>query len=210
MNYGYKGVKLGDLIKKYEKDFRDNTIKITFLDGSSYIVPLTYENEQAILDKMLEQAQQRSESKALQNAIQKRRIDFPLLVMKVSALMLNSANYSVANSKESKVIYSVLGGLIAVTIALNGVEIKFTSNEINELKKYDIYLAIKEKLEKNEYNCNNFNGIKECLGTLNINTLDNYSLKEIRRIKANLDKGEKWVPYFESNKQKVLVKKRGK
>lgn len=210
MKYGYKGVELKDLIEKYEHNVSNNTIKITFLDDSSYEVPFTEENEQLILDKMLEQAKARSESEALQNAIQKRRIDFPLMMLKVSALMINSANNSGANSKESKIIYSVLEGLIAVTIVLDGVELKFISDEIKELKKYDIYLAIKDKLES-KINCDTCNMTDSNLSTLNINTLDNYSLGEIKRIRDNLDKDEKWGQYFnKTNQDKVLAKRRGR
>lgn len=210
MKYGYKGVELKNLIGKYEHNVSNNTIKITFLDDSSYEVPFTEENEQLILDKMLEQAKARSESNALQNAIQKRRIDFPLIMLKLSAFMVNSANHNGANSKESKIIYSVLGGLIAITIVLDGVELKFTSDEIKELKKYDIYLAIKDKLES-KINCDTCNMTDSNLSTLNINTLDNYSLGEIKRIRDNLDKEEKLGQYFNKpNQDKVLAKRRGK
>ena len=51
---------------------------------------------------------------------------------------------------------------------------KLSSNEIKELKKYNIYLAVKDEIEKNK---------KE---NININNLDNYSLKDLEEIRQNL------------------------
>lgn len=57
-----------------------------------------------------------------------------------------------------------------------------------ELEKYDIYLKIKSKLE-NIDNSTLFNEIKKSKNTipLNINTLDNYSLSDIKNIRYNLN-----------------------
>lgn len=209
MKYGYTGVESKDLIRKYEHNVSNNTIIITFLDDSSYEVPYNEESEQLILDKMLEQAQQRSESRALQNAMQKRRLAFAKIMLNISTILLNSANYYRTESNNTKIFCSVLNGIIAVTIALNGAEFKFTSDEINELKKYDLYLAIKEKLE-NKNDSNTCNMTEGNLNSLNINTLDNYSLRDIERIRDHLDRDEEWKSFLKkSNKRKVLAKKRG-
>lgn len=60
------------------------------------------------------------------------------------------------------------------------------SNKIDELKKYDIYLDIREQLEKIKYD-NLFNGVTLKREILNINTLDNYSLNDIQKIKDNMN-----------------------
>ncbi len=210
MNYGYKEAKNEDLIKNYIRVLRDNKIEITFLDGSTYEMPLTAENEKALLDKMLEQAKARSESGALKNAIQNRKGAMVSVLFKAITLVLAGAFYNGVDSNSLKAFYGAFGGITAIAMTIQGVNFALTSKEIEELKKYDLYLSIKERLEEKN-RCNLINGIEGNFENLNINTLDNHSLKEIERIKDYLDKDEKWGDFFkERNKPKVLAKRRGR
>ena len=63
------------------------------------------------------------------------------------------------------------------------------SEELNELVKYHLYLEYKERLDKEIDNINLFEGIRSNT-ILNINTLDNYSLYEIKKIIVNLKRCE--------------------
>lgn len=210
MNYGYKGAKDEDLIKNYTRVLRDNKIEITFLDGSTHEIPLSAENEQALLDKMLEQAKARSESSALKNAEQNRKNAMSSAFLKAITLMITGAFYNGVDSNAMKEFYGIFGGVTALAMTIQGVRVALTSKEIKELKKYDLYLSIKGRLEEKNKN-NLFNGIEGHFEGLNINTLDNYSLKDIERIKEYLDKDEKWGDYFkERNKTKVLAKRSGR
>ena len=76
--------------------------------------------------------------------------------------------------------------------------------EVSELKKYEIYLDLKKKLEENN-DPNIFNGVKNKSKILNINTLDNYSLKDIKKIRENLKRSQSFSCYLENEgTQKVL------
>ena len=61
--------------------------------------------------------------------------------------------------------------------------------QIEELEKYKLYLSIRKEIEDN-FNQSTFKGIKFFDGNFNINTLDDYSLDEIKKIKYNLQKNK--------------------
>lgn len=63
MKYGYIGADNSELIQKFQKS--DNKIIVTFLDGSTRTLPLTEEYEKNLLEIMLKQAIERSQSDAL-------------------------------------------------------------------------------------------------------------------------------------------------
>lgn len=67
---------------------------------------------------------------------------------------------------------------------------------INELKKYNIYLSIREELEKNISEPNLFNWVKNQQEELNINTLDNYSLNDLIAIQKNLKRIKELSSYL--------------
>lgn len=68
-------------------------------------------------------------------------------------------------------------------------------------------MAIRQRLEQTA-DPNLFNGIERRDMKLNINTLDNYSLSEIKRIRTNLERNTKYSKYLkETDKEPTLVKK---
>lgn len=206
MKHGYQGAECGELIKNYKPS--NDKIIITFLDGSNYEIPLTKENENDLLNQMLEQAQKRSESSSLYDAKQKRKRALIWTMTQVGFTILDIITASTAdNSKNLRIFTSVLGGITALTAVIYGLEYKFKNDEIKELEKYDIYLSIKSKLD-NTTDLNLFNGIKTQEKALNINTLDNYSLSDIKKIRDNLKRSEKYSSYFEqTGNNPTLVKK---
>ena len=208
MKHGYEGAESGELIQNYKTS--NDKIIITYLDGTNYEIPLTEENEIDLLNQMLEQAEERSKKSSIYDLKQNRKKALILTMTQVGVTALNILNASTADSKGMRVFASIFGGITALTVVLNGLDYKFENDEIKELEKYDIYLQIRARLE----NINDpilFNGIRKQEAPLNINTLDNYSLNDIIKIRDNLKRSEKYSSYFDKDgNNPTLTKKIGK
>ena len=200
MLYGYEGADNSDIIKNYSTN--KGKIIINYLDGSTYEVPLTEENEKAILDVMLQEAKDRDESDALQNAKDKKMRSLLMLLPSITCavvgggLLVNGClDYNVGKS-EVEALYakvflgSVLASLGSVTLFGTGISLTYSKKEIEELRKYHLYLKIKDEYE-NSNDENKRCGINPSRPELNINTLDEYRLKEIKKIESNLKHGKK-------------------
>ena len=104
--------------------------------------------------------------------------------------MLSVTNLISANSDMDNIKLKYMSAFMSIilsTIALfehkkNGK----LSGQIEELEKYKLYLGMRKELEEN-YDETTFRGIKAFDGLFNINTLDNYTLSEVKRIRKNLD-----------------------
>lgn len=192
MKYVYGNVEKNEIIKNYK--IVDNKIIVTYLDGSNLEFDLSRENE--LLDIMMRQAIERNDgviddldnihADSSGNAIL-----WVIITMYSSGLAVELAN----RYKEFGVL--VMPIIVSIPFIFSGRKYK---NLKDELIKYNIYLSMYEKLEKME-KAELFKGIKTDENILNINTLDNYSLKDIKTIKNNLEK-------YETN-GKVLTKKLG-
>ena len=208
MKHGYKGAESGELIQNYKTS--NDKIIITFLDGTNYEIPLTEENEIDLLNQMLEQAEERSKKSSIYDLKQKRKKALIWTMTQVGFTILNIVNASTTDSKGMRVFAGILGGITAFTVVINGLDYKFKNDEIKELEKYDIYLQIRARLE-NINDPNLFNGIRKQETPLNINTLDNYSLNDIIKIRDNLKRSEKYSSYFDKDgSNPTLTKKIGK
>lgn len=207
MKYGYKNIENGELIQNYTID--DGKIKITFLDGTYYEMPLTIENEINLLNKMFKQAEDRSQSSALEDAKKRKKrillsnavgfFSVALLISTVSAIVLDVPYTTSA-------LLGINAGF-GMALADKG-SYKHQKEEIEELEKYDIYLAMREVLEKNIANPILYNEIDKQHEGLNINTLDEYSLKDIKVIQNNLKRIEEYSQYFtDASNVPVLEKK---
>lgn len=209
MKYGYKGAESSELIRCYESTANGKII-ITFLDGSNFEIPLTEDNINELRKEMLEQAQKRSKAVSL-DMLRTKRTQTLVELMILSGMSVSSSTFPLYDDSVGvRVVSGILSGIAAVTAVVCGVEYKFRNDEIKELEKYDIYLSIRERLETiNDPNL--FNGIKQHEGPLNINTLDNYSLSEIKTIRDNLKRFEKYSSYFEkTGSYPTLTRKIGK
>lgn len=112
----------------------------------------------------------------------------------MASVILNSKNvydFSIKDYGDFIIYFSFLLTIIPGFIFIDNVpRYKSKYAEIKELEKYAIYLSIRAKLNNiTDYRL--FNGVKSQEILLNINTLDNYSLKDIRRIRNNLKNIEK-------------------
>ena len=184
MNYGYEGANLSHIIKKY--DIIDNKIVITFLDGHHREEPLTKQNEQKVLEEMLFQARDRSNSQALDEVSNMRKDELRWLMAEAGFTILAGLSACLAKQEWLRISAMILGGFAGGMTANWVLSYRRYNEVVKELVKYDIYLSMRQQLEENK-DLNAFNGINNPHGLLNINTLDNYSLKEIKRIQNNLD-----------------------
>lgn len=208
MKYGYEDVEDEELIQNY-KTLSDKIV-ITFLDGTNYEIPLTKENEAYLLNKMLEQAQDRSKSSALYDAKQERKKALRWAVTEVGLTLITTINAHTTDLKW-RMFVSVFCCITGICIVIDSVQYKFKNDEIKELEKYDIYLSMREALEKNIENPNLFNGVEVQQEGLNINTLDDYSLSDIETIQSNLIRSRKYSQCFtDASGASKLEKKIGK
>ncbi len=184
MNYAYGSKKDCEIIKNFK--IKDNQIVINFLDGSFYKVDNTDENLQKILNLMLEQAIDRNNADALNDAF---RAKNSALLSSFSSLIVSFSTCTLAYNLEGngQIGSYVLGGIVfAISVGL-GISSIPRSKEIDELKKYRLFLSIRERLLEKENDLNLYNGIKN-KSKLNIGTLDNFSLTDLKKIRTNLNR----------------------
>ena len=205
MKHGYDGANLEKIIKNYK--IIDDKIIINFLDGGKYEIPLTKQNEIDLLNKMFDQATERNNNSSINELKQLKKLFINGAVINSILCGQSVLNYSAMDPENiiSK-FCAFIFGCASVSAIAYGIEYILLANRIMELEKYDIYLQIKSKLE-NVDNPTLFNGIKKSKNTtpLNINTLDNYSLSDIKNIRDNLKKYEEYQSYFDSEDNNLIL-----
>lgn len=180
----------GEIIDNYEKS--ESSIIINYLDGSNYVLPLSKENENKIMDLMIKQAILRDCTKNFEDIQDKKKITFQNQIVSGLATIAFGGIAFLANKNEKDLITliaSIETIISGITFIINGLAFMVNSEELNEIVKYHLYLEYKERLDKEIDNINLFEGIRSNT-ILNINTLDNYSLDEIKKIIANLKRCE--------------------
>ncbi len=180
----------GEIIENYDKS--ESSIIINYLDGSNYVLPLSKENENKIIDLMIKQAILRDCTKSFNDIQDKKNITFENQIVSGLATLAFGGIAFFANKNEKdliSLIASIETIISGITFIINGLAFMVNSEELNELAKYHLYLEYRERLEKMN-TPNLFNGIRE-KHELNINTLDNFSLNDMRVIINNLKKCEK-------------------
>ena len=180
----------GEIIDNYEKS--ESSIIINYLDGSNYVLPLSKENENKIMDLMLKQAILRDCTKNFEDIQDKKKITSQNQIVSGLATIAFGGIAFLANKNEKDLITfiaSIETIISGITFIINGLSFMVNSEELNELVKYHLYLEYKERLDKEIDNINLFEGIRSNT-ILNINTLDNYSLDEIKKIIVNLKRCE--------------------
>ena len=183
MKYGYAHANLGELIRNYKVS--NDKIIITFLDGSSKEIPFTEQNEAELLNEMLKQAKIMIMYKS-EHDLEVEKYD--VLRRAIRMIPITFLDYVTANKSDTyqvvRTLSGVLCGLTALTIVTSSFIYNLKANELNELKKYRMYLYMKEAIDKTDAYL--FKGVKTKGMPLNINTLDNYSLNDIEQISNNL------------------------
>lgn len=182
LRFEYEGARLSDLIKEYE--IVDNNLSVTYFDDTTTVLPLSEENN--VLELMLEQAIERSESSELDKTIKMKNRALLAFLSLFFCSFISTANICISESNFMKILSSISGGITTAFASVFAIVYKNEIDKINELKKYDIYLNIKNELDENITNSNLFAGIKIKNDNLNINTLDEFSLKDLKKISNNL------------------------
>lgn len=187
MNYGYENKEDKEIIKNYNKE--NDILIINYLDGSQQEILLTDENEKKLLSEMLEQAKERNNSSTIEKTERSRnRFLFQeiLCLLFASSNMLRAVRCSISNEKFLALVYPLLAGACGVLAVINDVEYKLYNEKLDEFKKYAVYIDLLNKLEKlNENEKNNLLKIEN--NYININTLDNFSLKEIKKLRNHIE-----------------------
>lgn len=190
MKYGYEEKSYKELIENYKVS--GDKIVITFLDGTKNEILLTKENERELLSKMIKQAQERSESSALYIAkIRKKTLtNFVTIIMggillDFAIVSATTAGNSIFMGNVTESIAAILGSITGVCIVIGGIQYSF-NDEIEELEKYNIYLSIRDELEKCISDFDLFSGVEKMTEKFNINTLDEYTLEDLIQISNNL------------------------
>lgn len=196
MKYEIKGIKKEETIKNY-RIVDDTVIVIYFLDGSSKVVPYTLKNEKIIVDKMLQQANYRESE--LYQAYMNGRIDKEADIL--SAGVIGTGIMSFYTFFDQRYVIGLIAILGTMLISKNYCE--KIDNEVNDIKKYRIYLEIKDKLEKT-LSDDAYAGLKDLPSDLNINTIDDFSLKDLNDIYKKLYASKrKYVGKFLEPKTKI-------
>ena len=199
MKYEIEGIKKEETIKGYR--ILNNSIIVTYLDDSLKTFPYTKDNEAVIVNEMLKQAKYRESklySAYMSNKIGKAYSDdaFAFSLFSISAVSSVAVTYLIASTTNSSpasiVALAVTFGIVDVITLRTSIDAsknqKKISKELADVEKYHIYLEIKDAIEhlpKSElYEL--YNGIKSKASTLNINTIDEFSLKDLKKISDNL------------------------
>lgn len=200
MKYEIEGLKKEETIKEYK--ILNNSIIVTYLDGNLKAFPYTKENEMIIVNEMLKQAKYRESDlygAYMSNKMGKANSDtgwaftlFSLGFVSSVASTYLFADTPLISTPSSIVALAATLGIVDIRILCSYVSMlrdqKKTSKEMDDVDKYHLYLEIKEAIEhlpeSKLYEL--YNGIKSKASTLNINTIDEFSLKDLKKISDNL------------------------
>lgn len=176
MNYGYD---TNDALIKNIKP-KDNVMVITYLDGTTNEVPLTEHMVNQLKNIMIKQAINRNKSSALEEAKNNLRLNYVRMIIKHIEIAFST--FFGISSKELafKFAFFSISAMACLELSTIYGKIVFKKEEINELLKYDIFLKIKDDLN----DPNVYNGVDKA--PLDIDTLDEYSLQEIKTIESNI------------------------
>ena len=178
MKYEIKGIKKEETIKEYK--IVNGVIVVTYLDDNVKTLPYTAENEKLVVDKMLQQASYRESElyQAYMSCRTKKDING------LSTLVQSTGFVSLLTLYTSPMYaFTFIPVLIAILSVFNSS--KKTDDESRDIEKYHLYLEMKEKLEK-ILSSELKSGTNNALSNLNINTIDKFSLRDLKRISKEL------------------------
>lgn len=204
MKYEYNITKKVGLIKGY--NVVDDNIFIEFLDESKFSIPNSLENEKIVLDKMIEQAKERNKEVNIEALNEDKDEHFLNFMNNLLFWYITHLSIECINNASIQFFCLLVIGINSYFASKNFINFYKCNKEIEELEKYDIYLDIMDDLEV----CNNqelFYKVDNDTKSLNINTLDNYSLKEIKQIKSNLINSKEYIEYL-NKKDNSKIQKR--
>ncbi len=183
MNYGYEGAAQSSLIKKFMENGNDN-ITITYLDGHTNTIPFSEEVKEKLYQQLLKQAIERNNSDALMNAKEKRKWAASFMIGEIIMILLAPVAILTNKSEKAQLIAGIAGSILTIDAVVNGHKFKMANEEIKEIKKYAIYLKMRDKIEQNT-DQTLFCGVKDQEQEINLNNIDEYSFAKIKRLNRN-------------------------
>lgn len=188
MKYWYDENTLDDAIRFYRK--MDDEIMVFYFNGNILGIKYNEDVEKELLNDMLVQAEVRNKNISVD--------DLKAICAKSDMKLFTILSFGYfcgvfSNTQNVDGITEFALGLSAIISGMCAFfEERRNSNigkQIEELEKYKLYLSIRKEIEDN-FNHETFKGIKCFNGNFNINTLDDYSLGEVKKIKHNLQKNK--------------------
>lgn len=177
MTFTYEGADLGTIIKSFSQNGLN--FHVEYMDGSESNYYCSNDEEyERLTNLMVEQAILRNEKMQLET------LDIKKQLAKFTTFL---ASYlSVLSINRQKDLIGIISILITITSLKNFRDIK---KKIAELKKYQIFIEIMDEIklvnESKLLECIEFDHMYQI--PLTINHLDEYSFREMKRIRNNLE-----------------------
>ena len=173
-------------VEAKEKDLIDHFTEssVVFLDG--YARPRKEdETKEELMNIMLNQARERSKSSTLDHL---KEVEKKLLisVCAETAIAIACLGLQTASSTLAEICHFIIVALATIEL-ISTVGMLQIESDKNELKKYDVYLGMKDDLEKCQASSEVLGHVtfgKTEKTPLNINTIDSYSLRDVKRVKS--------------------------
>ena len=174
MNFGLEGSNKRILINKYWTD--GVTIVVKYLDGTVEDMPYTENNINIIIHRMIAQAKNRDE------ILKSKNLPIGDFIFEVVVIGVEMTVFYCATELHKPIIQmmALIYAMPAFRRASNYIKsngYKLSKSQSDEIKKYNIYLS-------------NMNEIKKYYNDININTLDDYSLHELKKVKKKILKNK--------------------
>lgn len=153
-----------------------------------------------LLQLMLEQARRRNNNfnpTELNEQVKKIKLFTAVLYLLADASCISCIQVE-PGAVETFFGVTVLSLILAILFSREYQKVKF--DELKELEKYSIYLDIKDDIESID-DPNLFNGVEGSNRNLTINTLDSYTIDDIKKIQGNIGRCKKFSSYKKSTKQ---------
>ena len=112
--------------------------------------------------------------------IKKQKFNAIIYILINSGMSIFNIMNFIANNDIYKILFGIASSVFCINVFLWGRVYKAYNNDYKKIKKYELYLKMAPKLE--EYNLE-----KE----LNVNTIDEYSLSYVKRVRKKLKIKEK-------------------
>ena len=178
------------IIKEYE--VKNDEIIIKFTSGREETFPYEESFEKEIVNYMLTQAKERDKAINITREKLENKLLNALLGAQGVACILLLRRLQILDFQMLPDIFNVM------TLAYLDFLAVRNGKKVNEHEKYNIYLNNMEKIANKEDYPDILRGVMREDLELNINTLDKYSLKDLKQIGKNIEQRE----------EKVLRKKR--
>ena len=183
MKYEYDGKEKKDIVENYEEN--NNKIVINYLDGSTQTIQLTKENLEHIKGILLKQAEERRNTdgeKILADGLLYRGAQLGVSVMGLVTSILFSAS---TQFSAERIFFAGVSAICAINIIFTGQKICIEQKEIDDIRKYNIYLNNKEDFDEYKDRLELYENV-EYKKPIDINTIDEYSYEDLEQMRDNI------------------------